>query len=189
MSTPFMFNKCKELKEIAESHDHIERIVILYFGDSDEDGNNIRKNIEKALIFYSGGGTYISDDGQEIEIPASEDLEIPVEIELRHIAITPEQVKGYKLTGYQLEAFMTTENRLKILKQILQDAIDDCHDEYIYDESCPPEEFNYEEAGIEEPKDIDPDNEFYEDTGMTIREKMISMATEAFKPDWEEWQD
>jgi hypothetical protein len=33
--------------------------------------------------------------------------------------------------------------------------------------------------------DIDVDNKFYEDTDITIREKMVQMATEAFKSGWE----
>jgi hypothetical protein len=48
-STPFMYESCKRLKETAERYDWIEKIVILYFGDSDKAGNEIRKKIEAAL--------------------------------------------------------------------------------------------------------------------------------------------
>jgi hypothetical protein len=104
---------------------------------------------------------------------------------LRPIAITPAQVKKYKLTGFQLEAFMTTEARLKIFKQMVIDAIDDCFDQEIYDENCPDEDYDYEANGEEQPEDIDIDNEFYEDTDITIREKMVQMATDAFQSGWE----
>ena len=53
--TGYIYNFCKELYEIAENYDWIEKIVILYFGDSDEAGNKIRKNIEAGLKWYQGG--------------------------------------------------------------------------------------------------------------------------------------
>ena len=83
---------------------------------------------------------------------------------------------------------MTTEGRLKDFKKILLDAIDDCWDEDIYNENCPPEEYDYGAHGEEEPEDIDPD-EFYDDTDITIREKMIRTATDAFKEGWEEEEE
>jgi hypothetical protein len=169
-----MYEFCKALKETAEKYDWIEKIVILYFGDSDEAGNKIKKNIEAGLKWYQG---------------ESHELCIPVPVELCLVAITPEQVKKYKLTGYQLEAFMTTEKRLRDFKKILLDAIDYCWDEDIYNENCPPEKYDYEAHSEKEPEDIDPDNEFYGDTVITIREKMIRLATEAFKPGWEEEEE
>jgi hypothetical protein len=169
-STPFMYESCKRLKQMADTYDWIEKIVILYFGDSDDAGKKIRTNIEAGLEWYQS---------------ESDELCIPVPVELRLIAITPEQVKKFKLTGYQLEAFMTTEKRLRDFKKILLDAIDDCWDEAIYDDNCPDEKYDYEANVEEEPEDIDPDNELYDDTQITIREKMFKTATEAFKPGWE----
>jgi hypothetical protein len=171
-STPFMYESCKRLKEMADTYDWIEKIVILYFGDSDEAGNSIRTNVEAGLKWYEG---------------SSDELCIPVPVELRLIAITPEQVKKFKLTGYQLEAFMTTEKRLRDFKKILLDAIDDCWDEDIYNDNCPDEEYDYEANEEEEPENIDPDNELYGDTQITIREKMLKTTTEAFKPGW--WKE
>jgi len=177
-STPFMVECCRRLERIANLHDHIEKIAILYFGDSDDAGNNIRNKVEAALRFYSG---------------RSDDINIPVEVELRHVMITPEQVRKYRLTGYQLEAFMTTEKRLRDFKKIAIEAVDECWDKDIYDDNCPPEKYDYEAHGEDEPQDIDPDDlcgEVYsdmseEDDEITIREKMVQMATEAFKPGWE----
>ena len=112
-------------------------------------------------------------------------MEIPVEVEVRRVAITPEQVKKYNLTGFQLEAFMTTTARLKIFKQIVQDEIDECWDENIYTENCPDEEYDYEANGIEEPEDIDIDNEFYDDTEETYREMMIRRVQKHSNPGWD----
>jgi hypothetical protein len=203
-STRGNYNNCLRLKEMAEEYDYIKKIVILYFGDSDVTGNDIAKNIEATLVHYHGGGTLTrhmsieNDNGEleeideEIEIIGSDDLQIPlnVEVEFRHIAITPEQVKKYNLTGYQMEAFMTLKSRLKIFKKIVLDAIDACWDEHIYGENCPDEEFDYEANDMEMPEDIDPDGPYYddvtgEDTGQTVREKMAQLATEAFPPRWE----
>lgn len=80
---------------------------------------------------------------------------------------------------------MTTEQRLKVFTKIVLYAIDECWDEDIYNENCPPKEYDYEANGEERPEDIDPDNTFYEDTQITIREKMAMTVTEAFKPGWE----
>jgi hypothetical protein len=143
----------------------------LYFGDSDEAGQKIRKNVEAELRFYQGQSNYLT---------------IPVEVELRLVAITPQQVKKHKLAGYQLEAFLTTPELVETFKQILQDVIDDCWDEDIYKENCPDEEYDYEAHGLEEPEDIDPDTDIYDPaTGTTIRRKMVQMPTDAFKPGWE----
>lgn len=169
-STPYMYEFCKALKETAEKHDWINKIVILYFGDFDEAGHKIRANVEAGLKWYQGG---------------SDEFCIPVPVELRLVVITPEQVKKYKLTGYQLEAFMTTEERLRDFKKILLDAIDDCWDQSVYDQNCPDEEYDYEVNGEEKPEEIDPDKDLYEDTLITVREKMINLATEAFKEGWE----
>lgn len=80
---------------------------------------------------------------------------------------------------------MTTEERLKDFKKILLEAIDDCWDQSIYDENCPDEEYDYEANGEQEPEDIDPDNDLYEDTDITVREKMVKMSTDAFEPGWD----
>jgi hypothetical protein len=174
-STPFMYAMCKRLKETAEVYPWIEKIVILYFGDIDKAGTAIRKNVEAALEWYQD---------------KSPNLRIPVPVELRLVAITPEQVKKYRLTGYQIEAFMTTEKRLNVFKKIILDSIDECWNEDIYEENCPDEEYDYEYYGEEQPKDIDPDDLYYDNegggyTGQTVRGKMSQMVTEAFKPGWE----
>jgi hypothetical protein len=173
-STPYMFEFCKALRETADKHDWIKKIVILYFGDFDEAGHKIRANVEAGLKWYQGG---------------SDEFCIPVPVELRLVAITPEQVKKYKLTGYQLEAFMTTEKRLRDFEKILLNALDNCWDENIYSENCPPEEYDYGTNEEDEPEDIDPDNEFYGDTDLTIRKKMIRTATDAFKEGWEKGEE
>ena len=49
------------------------------------------------------------------------------------------------------------------------------------------EEYDYEANEEEEPENIDPDNELYGDTQITIREKMLKTTTEAFKPGW--WKE
>lgn len=51
-STPYMYEFCKTLKDVAEKHDWIEKIVVLYFGDYDKAGHKIRANIEAALKWY-----------------------------------------------------------------------------------------------------------------------------------------
>jgi hypothetical protein len=78
--------------------------------------------------------------------------------------------------GVQLEAMITTETRWKVFCKLVQKSILEDWDEEIW--------LN-EANGEERPEDIDPDNELYEDTDITIREKMANMATEAFKPGWE----
>ena len=74
----------------------------MYFGDSDWSGGLIRRNVERILNWYQG---------------KSDEFTIPVPVELRLVAITPEQVKKYKLKGYQLEAFLSTEKLLKIFQR------------------------------------------------------------------------
>lgn len=141
-STPFVYQCCNRLRVTAERYPCIEKIVILYFGDSDESGQKIRKNIEGGLWWYQ----HKSDDSR-----------IPVGVELRHIAITEEQVEEHRLTGYQLEAFFTTVERLKIFKRILFDAMQECWNENVYKKYCPPKIYDYKSKGETEPKDIDVD--------------------------------
>jgi hypothetical protein len=76
--------------------------------------------------------------------------------------------------------------RLSIFKKILQDAIDAEWDEDIYYNNCPPEKYDYEAKGEEEPQNIDPDS-VPDDSkdGLTTREKMYKKITEAFYPGWE----
>ena len=64
--------------------------------------------------------------------------------------------------------------RLSIFKKILQDAIDAEWDEDIYYYNCPPEKYDYEAKGEEEPQDIDPDS-VPDDSkdGLTTREKNV----------------
>jgi hypothetical protein len=90
----------KRFKQIAETHDWIEQIDVLYFGDSDDKGNEIRMNIVNAMEWYSG---------QRDDLPQHDDIvKIPVPVEVRHVAITSEQVEHMGLTGYQLEALTNT---------------------------------------------------------------------------------
>jgi hypothetical protein len=69
--------------------------------------------------------------------------------------------------------------------EIIVDGIDECWNSDIYEENCPPGEYDYEANGEEKAEDIDPDSELYQDTQMTIREKMAKMVTDAFKLGWE----
>ena len=87
-----------------------------------------------------------------------------------------------------MEAFLTTEEKIEIFKQIIQDELDDCWDEDIYIENCPDEEYDYEASGEEEPEDVDIDD-YPEDPqdgeeDLTIREIMEKRIAEAFKPGW-----
>lgn len=183
-STPIMAECCERFERIARKYTNIKKITVLYFGDSDKAGNNIRRKVQVALKYYSGGSEITLDNGKRLKIPMSPDIRIPVPVELVHVAITPEQVETYGLTGFQLEAFMTNEKRLRDFKKIERNAIKGCWNEEIWLNNCPPEEYDYEGNGIEKPEDIDVDNELFEDTDMTKREKMFEMATEAFKPGW-----
>ena len=57
---------------------------MLYLGDYDKIGHNIRRNIEAALEWYQC---------------ESDEFTIPVEVELRLVTVTPEQVSHYNLKG------------------------------------------------------------------------------------------
>jgi len=175
ISTPYMADCCKYLKTVTNKHDHIERIVILWFGDFDKAGGHISNNIENGLQWYSN------------------ELGIKVPIEFRRIAVIPEQVKDPKLKlienpekkfNVQLEAFLTTKKKLEIFKKLVREAILECWNEDIYLKNCPPEEYDYAAHGTERPDDIDIDDS-YENGEETHREMMFRKINEAFKPGWE----
>jgi hypothetical protein len=157
ISTPYFSKNCKRLAGIVRDNDHIEKIVILYLQDYDKSGNDIADNLKKGFEYYCG----------KLEItPDDPDYIIDVEVEFRPIAITSEQVKKYKLIenpdkkhNVQLEAFITTEKKIEIFKKIIQDELDDCWDKSIYEENCPPEEYDYEANNEEEPEDYDIDTD------------------------------
>lgn len=176
ISTSYMHACCKWLKEISDTYDHTEKIVILYFGDFDKAGGYISKNLENGLKWYA------------------DELKIRVPIEFRRIAITEEQVNDPKLKlitnpekrdNVQLEAFLTTKKKLEIFKKLVRDAILECWDVDVYEKNCPEEEYHYEANGEVEPEDIDIENTYYNnDTQETYREMMFRKITEAFKPGW-----
>jgi hypothetical protein len=183
-SVPTVYDMLMEIQRIADGYEFVKKFVILYFGDGDEDGKKIANTIENAIDWYRSGD--------------SPDLHVTVEVEFRPIALTEEHAKKYKLTGNQLEAFLTTKKRLKQFKEeVLLPALQGYWDEDVYYENCPDEEYDYETYGEEEPQSIDPDNDtcgdIYEDADepdLIIREKMAKMLTEAFKPGWEkEYED
>ena len=186
ISTDYFSKNCKRLAGIAATHDNIEKIVILYLRDFDKAGGDIAENLRKGFEYYCGLLDIQPDDP---------DFIIDVEVEFRIIAITPDQIEKYNLIAdpeqkdkVQLEAFLTTEEKIEIFKQIIQDELDDCWDEDIYKENCPDEEYVY---GIDEvePQDVDIDD-YPEDPqdgeeDLTIREIMEKRIAEAFKPGWE----
>lgn len=176
-STPIMVECCERFERIARKYTHIKKIIVLYFGDSDKAGNNIRRKVQVALKFYSGGGEITLDNGKKLKIPISPNIRIPVPVELVHVAITPEQVEKYGLTGFQLEAFMTNEKRLREFNKIERNAIKGCWNEQKWLDNCPPKKYDYESNGIEEPEDVDVDNELYEDTDMTKRVYICQKVT------------
>jgi hypothetical protein len=51
-SVSYMDENCQRLRQIAEEHDHIEKIIILYFGDYDNAGEDIAYNLERGLEWY-----------------------------------------------------------------------------------------------------------------------------------------
>jgi len=173
-SVSYMNENCERLIQIANDYDHIEKIIILYFGDYDKAGEDIAQNLKNGLEWY----------GVE-------------NFEFLRVAVTEEQIKKYKLVAnperkgnVQLEAFLTTKKRLEIFKKIVQDAVAECWDEDIYDENCPDEEYDYEANNEVEPDSVDVDDypesspeEGEED--LTIRQIMEKRIAEAFKPGWE----
>ncbi|MDP9289337.1 MAG: hypothetical protein M3P08_14235 [Thermoproteota archaeon] len=187
ISTDYFSKNCKRLARIAATHDNIEKIVILYLRDFDKAGGDIAENLRKGFEYYCGILDIHPDDP---------DFIIDVEVEFIIIAITPDQIQKYNLiedpeqkSKVQLEAFLTTEEKIEIFKQIIQDELDDCWDEDVYIENCPDEEYDYEANGEEEPEDVDIDD-YPEDPqdgeeDLTIREIMEKRIAEAFKPGWE----
>jgi hypothetical protein len=87
--------------------------------------------------------------------------------------------------GVQLEAMVTTETRWKVFCKLVQKSILADWNEDVWLNNRPDEEYDYAANGEEEPEDRDVDNELYEDTNIATRQKMVNMATEAFKPGWE----
>jgi hypothetical protein len=181
---PNILKNCERLKKINEEYPD-KQIVILYFGDFDSTGLFIDGLLEKALDYHGVENFEV----RRVAIT-------PEQIQKYHLIENPEfegknkdprfkqfrekypdlvEKYGEKF-GIQLEALLTTDERLKIFMKMVQDTIDEYWDEDIYDENCPDEEYDYEANDSEEPEDIDPDE---------VRPEMIRMVTEAFRPEWE----
>jgi uncharacterized protein (UPF0335 family) len=151
------------LQQIAKEHDWIQKIVLLYFGYYDTYSDRIRRYLQNAIDHFCKN------------------------VEIRLVAVTPEQAKRLGLVASQLEAFITTEERLKQFKKMVLDAIKKCWDKSIYKENTPPKEYDYKANNEEEPESIDVDNELHIDTEsykVTKREHMAHMASSAFKFGW-----
>jgi hypothetical protein len=76
----------------------------------------------------------------------------------------------------QLEAMTTTDERLDAFKELVENTIEEDWDEDVYCENCPPEEYDYDENGEEEPEEVDPDD---------VIPDMITEITSAFHAGWE----
>ncbi len=191
-STTRLYDNCMRLKRIKDNNQHIEKIVILYCGDFDSTGDWLDQYIINAIEFYTKlkhGEDFelkrvavLPEQIEEYDLiedpeydPAEKNKDPRFE---RFKKKYPELIEKYgEKFGVQLEAMLTTTDRINEFKDILDDAIKAEWDEDVYLENCPEEEYNYEENEEEEPHDIEIDNDYPEnpregEEDMTIREAM-----------------
>ncbi|MGB7954217.1 MAG: hypothetical protein WCF23_09570 [Candidatus Nitrosopolaris sp.] len=167
-STTHIHDNCMRVKQWRDSHEHIEKVIILYCGDFDSTGDWLDEYLVNAIEYYTGWKHH-------------------EEFEFIRVAVSPEHIEEYDLIedpeynpelngdprferfqnkypdliekygekfGIQVEAMLTTTERINTFKELLQDAIDEHWDEDIYIENCPDEEYDYEANGDEEPEDV-----------------------------------
>jgi hypothetical protein len=172
-----------------------QKIIIDYYGDFDSTGDFIASKLERILRYYGVRNFEINRVAITANQIRNQDLiEDPEYNQGKNLDSRFQQFKrnypdlvakyGEKF-GVQLEAMITTETRWKVFCKLVQTSILDDWDGDVWLNNRSDEQYDYEANGEEEPEDIDVDNEPYEDTDMTIRKKMIDMASEAFKPGWE----
>jgi hypothetical protein len=195
-STPDLYKHAMRLRAILDNHkDHLKKIIILYFGDLDSTGDWIDEYLVNTLKFY---GLEPHKDFEFIRVAVTpeqvekydlvEDPEYNPEKNKdsranRFAEKYPELVKKYgPKFAIQVEAIITTQERIDAFKELINDEINEWWDEDIYLENCPDEEYDYDEHEEVEPEGIDPDNELVDGSDLTIREAMIKMVTDAFKP-------
>ena len=111
VTTSYMLTNATRIRDTILAYEHIKEVVILYFGDSDKAGDNIAFNHKRGLKWFIY--TYF-------KIPRDR-----VKITFKIVAVTREQITKYKLIenpgkkfNVQLEAFLTTEKRLRAFKKI-----------------------------------------------------------------------
>ena len=186
-STDRTARNCQRLKYMMDSHKHIEKVVILYFGDFDSSGDFLDEWLERALEFYGVSNFEVVrvaitpeqmlehnliTDPEKTKKGKNKDPRFP-----RFNQKYPKLIERYgEKFGVQLEAFLTTDRRLEIFKKLVQDAIDEYWDEDIFNKNCPLEEYDYEAHGEEQPEDIDPDD---------VKPMMYQRITDAFREGWE----
>jgi len=143
---------------MMDTHDYIEKVVILYFGDLDSSGDFMDEMIANALKFYGVENFEVIrvaiTEKQMLEHHLITDPEKTMKgknknrLFPRFKAKYPELIREYgEKFGIQLEAFLTTDKKLKAFKKIVQDSIDKYWKEDIWVENCPPEQYDYKAAG------------------------------------------
>lgn len=175
----FLNKCCVELKALIDSEAfEPENIHILYCGDWDPSGANIDYYIKKRLKQLGIEGV----DFQRVMITPEqiEQFNLP----LMDIDKKPDKKKAdpnlveflrkYGNKATHLNAMMTLEHR-DDTQQILFDAIDQYHDEDIYQEMID----EYEDAQPDEPESLS-DEELDQ-----ARQEMIDKITNAFAKGWE----
>jgi hypothetical protein len=171
----FLNKCCKELKEVTDDFEP-EQIHILYAGDWDPSGETMVYYIQKRL--------------RQLGIEG---------VDVKRIAVTPEQIDEYNLPLMSLESkkdkgedpnlreFMRrygdkathlnaffTKKHIKDFERILIDSVDEYWDESIYDEMVD----EYEDAKPEEPESMD------EDQLNDAKKTMCKKVSEEFYPGW-----
>jgi hypothetical protein len=194
-SNPDISKNAKRLRTYNRNHPDQE-IIIDYYGDFDSTGDFIAAKLERILRWYGVKNFKVNPvaitaeqvrTGDFIEDPEYSPEKNKDSRFAQFKKKYPDLVAKYgEKFGVQLEAMVTTEKRWKNFCKLVQSSIRGDWDEDTWLDNRPPEEYDYVANNEEEPEDIDPDNEYFEDTNLTIREKMISVATEAFKPGWED---
>lgn len=201
-TTSTLADNCNRVKAWKDSHDNIEKVIILYCGDLDSTGDWMDEYLVNAIQWYTKWTHH-------------------EEFELVRVAVLPEQIEEWDLIedpefsteengdprfnrfvekyphlvekygekfGIQVEAMLTTDEKIKRFKEYLRDKIMEYWDEELYRENCPSKEYNYEVNNKERPKEIDIDQP-YEDGGETDRQMMERKVREFKGSGWESEYD
>jgi hypothetical protein len=202
-SVPFLYDNCVRLQGYV---DEGKEVKVLYFGDLDPSGDAMDEQIKHEFELWGLDPDIIErvsvtqeqlKDKKFSKIPTDPDADTVFKLigginpktgkSKKGDPRTPGYIDKYRKyikPGHTLPPIAEVEAFLAYYPDEFKKLVQEAVDEEYWDELVNKEAMEEYQDKLDNKETIDIDNEFYDDTEITIREMMIKKITEAFQPGW-----